>query len=63
LVGTSTERILFETRRLLGNPLERAKMSRRTYPFGDGRAAPRIAAIIEYWMESRGILSVGAQQR
>jgi UDP-N-acetylglucosamine 2-epimerase (non-hydrolysing) len=63
LVGTSTERILSETRRLLGNPLERAKMSRRTYPFGDGRAAPRIAAIIGDWLEARGIFSGCAQQR
>lgn len=53
LVGTSTERIVTEVRRLLENPTERAKMARPTYPFGDGRAAPRIAAIVEAWLERR----------
>lgn len=53
LVGTSSARIVAETRHLLANPLERAMMTRRTYPFGDGRAAPRIAAIIEDWLDRR----------
>jgi UDP-N-acetylglucosamine 2-epimerase (non-hydrolysing) len=51
LVGTSRDRIVAETRHLLENPQERAKMARRAYPFGDGRAAPRIASIIEDWLE------------
>ena len=51
LVGTSAERIVAETRRLLDNPVERALMARRTYPFGDGRAGPRIAAIVEVWLQ------------
>ncbi len=55
LVGTSRERIVTEARRLLENPEERAKMARCAYPFGDGRAAPRIAAIIEDWLERRTV--------
>lgn len=27
-----------------------ASMSRRNFPYGDGRAAPRIASIVEHWM-------------
>jgi UDP-N-acetylglucosamine 2-epimerase (non-hydrolysing) len=53
LVGTSKERIIAETRRLLNDPWERASMSRRAYPFGDGRAAMRIAAIVEGWLQMR----------
>jgi UDP-N-acetylglucosamine 2-epimerase (non-hydrolysing) len=53
LVGTSAEAIVTEARRLLQNPVERAAMSRRAFPFGDGHAAPRIAAIIEEWLERR----------
>lgn len=53
LVGTSTERIVAETRLLLADPVERAAMSRRAYPFGDGRSGPRIAAIIADWLERR----------
>lgn len=50
LVGTSAERIVGEARRLLSDPVERASMMRRSFPFGDGRAGPRIAAIIEQWL-------------
>ena len=53
LVGTSAERIVAETRRLLDHPAERPTMSRRAFPFGDGRAAPRIAAIIDRWLQQR----------
>lgn len=53
LVGTSTDRIVAEVRRLLDNPLERLAMARPAFPFGDGRAAPRIAAIIGDWLERR----------
>jgi UDP-N-acetylglucosamine 2-epimerase (non-hydrolysing) len=50
LVGASTERIVTETRRLLGDPAALAAMSRRAFPYGDGKAAPRIAAHIERWL-------------
>ena len=53
LVGTATERIVTETRRLIADPLERARMARRAYPFGDGRSGPRIAAIIADWLDRR----------
>lgn len=46
LVGTSAERIVTETRRLLRNADERAQMSRGVNPYGDGRAAGRIVAAI-----------------
>jgi UDP-N-acetylglucosamine 2-epimerase (non-hydrolysing) len=53
LVGTDTKRIVAEAQRLLANPLALAAMSRPSFPFGDGHAAPRIAAIIEDWLERR----------
>lgn len=57
LVGTSTDRILLEVRRLLSDPLAYAAMSRRAYPYGDGRAAPRIARIIDAWLANRRVVS------
>ena len=53
LVGTSTERIVAEVRRLLGDPSTPGAMRRPAFPYGDGDAAPRIAAIIERWLGSR----------
>lgn len=47
LVGTATERIVAEVRRLLGDPAAYAAMARPAFPYGDGKAAPRIAAIID----------------
>jgi UDP-N-acetylglucosamine 2-epimerase (non-hydrolysing) len=55
LVGTSTDRIVKEVRGLLSNPAQLAAMSRRNFPYGDGRAAPRIAAIIKQWLPSGGL--------
>ena len=52
LAGTSAEPILSETRRLLADPAARAAMARPAFPYGDGRAAPRIAAIIEQWLKA-----------
>ena len=54
MVGTSTDRIVSETRRLLGDPAALATMRRPTFPYGDGHAAPRIAGIIEDWLKRRG---------
>ena len=51
LVGIDSVRIVTEVRRLLDNPAERLAMARRTFPFGDGRAAGRIAAIIARWLK------------
>ena len=52
LVGTAAGRIVGEARRLLGDPAALAAMRRRTFPYGDGLAAPRIAAIIGDWLET-----------
>ena len=50
LVGTSSERIVEEVRRLFANPFERLAMARPAFPFGDGRASQRIAAIVRQWL-------------
>ena len=47
LVGTSTDSIASEARKLLGDPVTLAAMQQPAFPYGDGRAAPRIAAIID----------------
>lgn len=44
LVGTEFDRIVRETERLLNSPRAYARMARAANPFGDGRAARRIAA-------------------
>lgn len=46
LVGTSEERIVNETLRLLDDDAEHAKMSRAINPYGDGKAASRIVESI-----------------
>lgn len=51
LVGTDTSAIVAEVGRLLHDPAALAAMSKRALPYGDGRAAPRIAAIVEEWLE------------
>jgi UDP-N-acetylglucosamine 2-epimerase (non-hydrolysing) len=53
LVGTDPVRIVSEVRRLVADPLALAAMSRRAFPFGDGRAAPRIAGIMAEWLNKR----------
>ena len=56
LVGTDTATIVAEADRLLNDPLAWAAMAKRSLPYGDGRAAPRIAAIVEQWLSIRGKL-------
>lgn len=46
LVGARAQRIVAETCRLLDNPDAYARMARAHSPYGDGRAAERIAAIL-----------------
>ncbi|MBI4540359.1 MAG: UDP-N-acetylglucosamine 2-epimerase (non-hydrolyzing) [Gemmatimonadetes bacterium] len=46
LVGTDRLRIVEEAGRLLGDEAERLRMARATNPYGDGRAAERIADIL-----------------
>jgi UDP-N-acetylglucosamine 2-epimerase (non-hydrolysing) len=65
LVGTSTRSIVEQARRLLRDPAERARMARPSFPYGDGKAAPRIAAIIEQWLHARASsqpISAGSSQ-
>lgn len=46
LVGTDSDTILAEAERLLDSPTAYQKMARAHNPYGDGRAARRIAALI-----------------
>ena len=49
LVGTDTDRIVAETRRLLDDPQAHAAMAHAANPYGDGQAAPRIVqALLEH---------------
>ena len=53
LVGTDQRRIVAEAQRLLDDPVARASMSRRAFPYGDGRAGGRIASITANWLAQR----------
>jgi len=46
LVGTSVERIVRETERLLRSPRAYARMAQAANPYGDGRAAARIRRVL-----------------
>ena len=46
LVGTDTERIITQTRRLLDDPQAYANMAHAVNPYGDGHAAPRIVQVL-----------------
>jgi UDP-N-acetylglucosamine 2-epimerase (non-hydrolysing) len=49
LVGTDAARIVVAVRRLVAEPERYERMARPAFPYGDGRAAPRIAAAVEAW--------------
>ena len=53
LVGTSSERIMAEAKRLLSDPTRLAQMRRRSFPYGDGKSGRRIAQIIKNWLERK----------
>jgi UDP-N-acetylglucosamine 2-epimerase (non-hydrolysing) len=53
LVGTDPKRIFAEVERLLRDPLALAAMGKRAFPFGDGRAAGRIAGLVGEWLEAQ----------
>jgi UDP-N-acetylglucosamine 2-epimerase (non-hydrolysing) len=55
LVGTDRDRIVSEVRRLLVDPAALAAMSFPAFPFGDGRAAARIAYGIMSWLQQRSL--------
>ncbi len=50
LTGADRERIVYETLRLLDDPVAYARMAQSTSPYGDGRAAERIVNAIERFM-------------
>jgi UDP-N-acetylglucosamine 2-epimerase (non-hydrolysing) len=50
LVGVSAERIITEARRLLDDPVQYSVMSQSHNPYGDGRAAARIAKHVLGWL-------------
>ena len=50
LVGVSAERIITEARRLLDDPVQYSVMSQSHNPYGDGRAAVRIAEHVLGWL-------------
>ena len=54
LAGTDRDRILALVIRLT-DPVARARMSRPSLPFGDGRSGPRIAAAIMSWTDRSGL--------
>jgi UDP-N-acetylglucosamine 2-epimerase (non-hydrolysing) len=53
LVGTEPGRIVAAVRSLFEDPEKLERMSRPCLAFGDGRAAPRIAAAVEQWLMRR----------
>ena len=53
LVGTEPLRIRAEVERLLRDPTALAAMGRRSFPFGDGRSAGRIAGLVDGWLEAQ----------
>ena len=53
LVGTDSRRVIDAVRGLLGYPAALTAMAIVRLPFGDGRAAPRIAALALAWLDER----------
>jgi UDP-N-acetylglucosamine 2-epimerase (non-hydrolysing) len=53
LVGTSTATIVSAARQCLDGGGDLAAMRSRRFPYGDGKAAPRIARIISEWLERK----------
>jgi UDP-N-acetylglucosamine 2-epimerase (non-hydrolysing) len=54
LVGTDRSRIVAECARLLDDELHYAAMARGVSPYGDGRAAARIAAVLRADLATKG---------
>jgi UDP-N-acetylglucosamine 2-epimerase len=53
VTGTGTTAILAAANALLDDPARLAAMSRPVFPYGDGRAADRIAQAVAAWWEAR----------
>jgi UDP-N-acetylglucosamine 2-epimerase (non-hydrolysing) len=54
LVGTDPDRIVREAEKLLDDEAEYAARSKPVFPYGDGQAAPRIAAAVADFLAWRG---------
>jgi UDP-N-acetylglucosamine 2-epimerase (non-hydrolysing) len=50
LVGRNPDRILETVDRLLSDPTALEAMRRPAFPYGDGRAAERVATAVEEWL-------------
>ena len=61
LVGTGTDAVTGAVSRLLADPGAMKAMATPRFPFGDGQAAPRIAALALAWLDQRR--AEGAQVR
>ncbi|HMC92079.1 MAG TPA: UDP-N-acetylglucosamine 2-epimerase (non-hydrolyzing) [Allosphingosinicella sp.] len=53
LVGTDPTAIFTAAASLLADPERLARLSVPSFPFGDGQAAPRIAALVQRWFDAR----------
>jgi UDP-N-acetylglucosamine 2-epimerase (non-hydrolysing) len=53
LVGCRTADIVAAVEQLRSSPATRAAMSKRAFPYGDGQAGERIAAIVDAWVAER----------
>ncbi len=53
VIGTETERIVQETRRLLDNPAAYAEMANAVNPYGDGHAAERICEALSMTLSEK----------
>ena len=54
LVGTETDRVVAAVTRLSADRAALAAMAIPRFPFGDGQAAPRIAALAMAWLDAQG---------
>ena len=61
LVGTDTARVVEAVTRLVSDRAALAAMATPRFPFGDGQAAPRIAALALAWLDSRAFGVAGPQ--
>jgi len=63
LVGTDPDAILTAVRKLHESPELYAHMAQPRFPFGDGRAAPRIASIVAGYLTAEARLQPGRSDR
>jgi UDP-N-acetylglucosamine 2-epimerase (non-hydrolysing) len=63
LAGPHRDRIVKTVEKILGDPKTYARMAHVRNPFGDGRAAERIAGILEKWFSARASLTLATGER